>query len=84
MTKNYISSVKKDEGGEGRWHRKTHLAAVRVGARVGLFGVSLLIAARYCHGTTHHRQKPWTGMFHLKILILKEENEFERLERIRG
>ena len=61
---------------QGRWHRKTHLAAVRVGTRVGLFGVSVLIAEVL---SPHHRQKPWTGMFHLKILILFEEDELERL-----
>jgi hypothetical protein len=79
VTKNYTSPVKKGgRGGEGGIEKKTRLAAIRVGTRVGLFGVSVLRSPRDCQGPAHHRQKSWSGMFHLKILILQDKNEFEQ------
>ena len=62
-------------GVERRWlvFVKTYLAAVRVGTRVGLFSDEISKRNRNAYIAVfcaHHRQKSWTGMFHLEILVL--------------
>jgi hypothetical protein len=69
VTKNFLSHIEKDEVGK-RLFWKTCLAAVRVGPRVGLFGVSLPRQSREDVTDAHHRQKAGAGMFHLEILVL--------------
>jgi hypothetical protein len=52
--------------------RQTYLATVRVGTRVGLFSDEIAKCNRNAYSCfcAHHRQKSWTGMFHLEILVL--------------
>jgi hypothetical protein len=78
----YKFTLRKTKDEEGITLKTTYLAAVRVGTRIRLYVVSVSQIKRVPSRmslVTHHRQKAWTSMFHLEILVL----EFNRVRKRR-